>query len=631
MAMGVLTRWLIYLLPLNPMVVRVVQGGSRLHRHMLVRIGYLGTLILLVVFGLLSGGGMEPGASLTDLAKAGTGIFQVIAYGQVVLICLMAPLFMAGAIATERSGRTYDILLTTPLSNLQIVLGTLMGRLFFVLALLASGIPLFAVLLVFGGVPVRSVFMAFATAGLTALTVGAVAVTLSTLRTGGRKAIFVFVVSITAYLLTFYTVDLFLLRPVAFVPNGTTWLTPLHPLLVLEASLNSASYKAPQPGMLSGYSSAVVFYLTRPFATFALLSGVISMSLMLWCAIWLRNVGQGEGRLRPWLRGKLRLGRGDANTERRRLPRGVWQNPVAWREANTRGKLFASIAGRWGFAVLSVLAGCVILMLYHRGNLPSVPDASGALLPQHEVFRMALLTLLLLQLAVATMVAIYMSAGCISREREDGTLDLMLTTPITPKAYVWGKLRGLVSFLALLLAAPVITLAIVSLYTQIGSALQWPQARVGFAAGRGTRVEDLLLLEAPLLLLLVLVPFVAMCVMVAMSWSIRAKGVFGALIPAMALIGCMSLVMGFCGWAAVKNIPMFGTMLNAFSPATNLAMILHPWQYVKGFSSGPVFGRMMLMVSALIAAGGYSLIVHAMLLGIVRNFDQTVRKLSGTG
>ena len=592
---------------------------------MFVRIGYLGALIALVVLGLLTGGGMTPEASLTQLAKAGTNIFERVAYGQVILICLLSPLFMAGALAAERSARTYDILLTTPLTNLQIVLGTLMGRLFFVLALLASGIPLFAVLLIFGGVPIGSVFLAFATAALTALLVGAVAVTLSTMRTGGRKAVFVFVISICSYLVASYAADMLLLRSAAIVPNGTTWLTPLHPLLVLEASLNSANYRPPTPDKLTGYSDLAVFYLTRPFEAFALLSGLVSLVLMLWCAIRLRSVGQGEGRVQLALRRWLRLGGNRANGERRRRPRAVWHNPVAWREANTRGKLASGIIARWAFTSVSVLAGIVLLVLYHNKALPVVTG----MLP-HVVFHYALLTLLFLQLAVIAMVAIYMSAGCISREREDGTLDLMLTTPITPKAYIWGKLRGLVSFLTLLLAAPLINLAIVAAYTAVGLRMQWPTAKVQYGFGQLAAQAELLLPEAPLLLGLVLVPFVAMCLMVGMTWSIKSKGVLGAVVPAVAIIGGLSLVMGFCGWNAVQNVPLVGPMINAFSPATNLVMILNPWEHVKDFIGNPFAGRICLLFAAALAAGGYGLIVHAMLLGMVRNFDQTVRKLTGT-
>ncbi|HEX7009608.1 MAG TPA: hypothetical protein VF184_06475, partial [Phycisphaeraceae bacterium] len=206
-------RWLWDLLPGNPMVVRIVQGGSRRTRHLWVRSGYLGALIILVLVGLLSGGGLGEQVGLTELAKSGTWAFAVVAYGQVVLVCLLAPLFMAGVIAQEQAGKTLDILLTTPLTNLQIVLGSLTGRLFFVLTMLLSGLPLFAVLLIFGGVPIRSVFISFAVAALVALPVGSVAVTLSVFRAGGRKAVFTFVIAVAGYLVAAYALDRVMLRP----------------------------------------------------------------------------------------------------------------------------------------------------------------------------------------------------------------------------------------------------------------------------------------------------------------------------------------------------------------------------------------------------------------------------------
>ncbi len=616
--MQLLYRWLWDLLPANPMVVRIVQGGSRRGRHLAVRSVYLGALIMLVVLSLLTGGGMNHNATLTDLAKAGTHLFEIVAYGQVVLICLLSPLFMAGAIAAERSGKTYEILLSTPMSNLQIILGSLLGRLFFILALLASGIPLFAVLLIFGGVAISAVFISFATAALTALTVGAIAVSISTLRTGGRKAIFVFVIAVAGYLTASYVLDVLLLRGMT---GGTTFLTPLHPLLVLEASLNSANYRPPDPASVAHLPAPIIFYLTKPFEAFAVLSAVTSGALVLWCSIGLRSVGQGEGRWRTKLRKMLKLPA--LGAERRRTPRTVWHNPVAWREASTRGRIAAGIVARWAFAVIAIIAAAVILILYHYGNLP---------VPQPIFFRNALLILLMLELVVIVMVAIYMSAGCISREREDGTLDLMLTTPITPRAYIWGKLRGLISYLTLLLVAPILTLAMVALYTLVGGFLQWSTATVSYGGAGGAARRDVLLIpEAPVLLALMLIPFVAVCVATGMSWSIKSKGVLGAVIPSVGMIGILALVLGLCGWNAAEGIQVIGPIINAFSPATNLVMILNPWERVDQFIHNPVFGRISLLFAATAAAAGYSLVVYALLIGIVKNFDHTVRRLSGTG
>ena len=612
------------------MVVRIIQGGSNRARHLWVRMGYLGALTLLVTVGLLTSGGALGGElNLTDLAKSGTWVFAIISYGQVVLVCLLAPLFMAGAIGQERAGQTYNILLTTPLSNLQIVLGSLMGRLFFVLALLLSGLPLFAVLLIFGGVPVWSVVVSFTVAGCTALMVGTVAVTLSVLRAGGRKAVFTFVILVTAYLIGAYMLDVLLLRRLG-PPNTTTWLTALHPLLVLEASLNSANYAPPSPETLGGYPGVVRFYLAKPFATFASLTGLLSLAQVLFCAVVLRSVGQGEGRFLRWVKSQLRLPV-QAGGERRRPARAVWGNPIAWREAATRGRGLGGVFARTGFAVLGVLLGLVLIILYHVGALPQLPGTDAA-----HVFQGTLFAVLLIEVAVITLVALYMSAGCVSREREDGTLDLLLTTPTTPKQYIWGKLRGLVSFLSLLLAVPVLTVALVSAYALIGKGLGWEQAtfRVAEVDSTGATIVRhpmIMLPEASVLLAFMLVPFVALCVMAGMSWSVKAKGVLGAVIPSVAIVGGLTLVLGFCGASAAQNIPFVGPVINAFSPVTNLLMIINPWEYVGRFTVDPIAGRASLAIGALICALGYAGIVWGLLQTMVKGFDHTVRRLSGTG
>ena len=628
-------RWLWTLVAGNPMVVRIVQNGSRRQRHLWVRMGYLGALIALILFGLLTGGGWGQQVSMTDLAKAGTTVFAIVAYGQVILVCLLAPLFMAGAISQEQQGKTYEILLTTPLSNIQIVLGSLVGRLFFVLALLLSGVPLFAVLLVFGGVPMSSVFISFAVAALTALTVGAVAVTMSVLRAGGRKAVFTFVIVIAAYLVAAYALDAALLRRLPGAAGGmgmTTWLTPLHPLLVLEASLNRANYQPPGPEHLAAYPALIAWYLGRPFAVFATLSLLSSGALTLCSALALRRIGQGDPAWLIWLRKKLGLPVGGG--ERRRDPREVWHNPIAWREANTRGRVLSGILARWGFATLAVIAGFVLIALHHFDGLPTVPGPGGQPQASAEVLRSGVLALLLLEVAVVTLVALYMSAGCVSREREDGTLDLFLTTPLTPKQYIWGKLRGLVSFLSLLIAAPVLTLALVGGYAVLGWSLGWETATYayrGLSSGGAQLRRDVFLVlpESALLLLLTLVPFVALCVMTGMSWSLKSKGVLGAVVPSVGIIGVLVLVLGLCGWNAAENIPLIGPVLNAFSPVTNVTMLVDPWHRVSGFAESPGVGRTSLVIAALCAAGGYSLIVYAMLLSMVKGFDQTVRRLSG--
>jgi AcrR family transcriptional regulator len=125
-------------------------------RDLLVRGATLGLLMLLVVFALLGEGG-----TLKDMAQRGAGAFTLISYAQVAAICLLTPLFMAGAIAQESNPRTWEVLLTTPLSSAQIVLGNLMGRLFFAIALLVATLPLCLVTRIFGGVRGSGIFASF--------------------------------------------------------------------------------------------------------------------------------------------------------------------------------------------------------------------------------------------------------------------------------------------------------------------------------------------------------------------------------------------------------------------------------------------------------------------------------------
>ncbi|MFI4860868.1 MAG: ABC transporter permease [Phycisphaerales bacterium JB063] len=640
--MQALYLWLWRLIPGNPQVVRIVNGGSRRTQHAFVRMGYLGALIALVTIGMLSAGGMGGAVDLNDLAKAGSQVFRVIAYGQVILVCLLAPIFMAGAIASEQSGKTYNILLTTPLSNLQIVLGSLFGRLFFVLTILLSGLPLFAVMLVFGGVPVSSVFAAFAVAGMTALFVGAVAVVLSVMRAGGRKAVFVFVISIAAYLVVLGALDMVLLRNLGPTRGHTTVLTPLHPLLVLEATINRANYTTPGAEQVAGYSALVRFYLTQPLATFSILSAVLSFLMLLFCSLFVRRLGAGDSKAMVWMKAKLRLAeQGAARTRSaRQLGNG---NPIAWREANTRGKLAAGIIARYGFVALGLIGLGLLLYYYHTDAFWKVGQANAT--PASQVakgpaqwFQPALMTLIIAEIAVITLVAIYMSAGSVSKEREDGTLDIMLTTPITPRYYVWGKLRGLVRFLSVMISLPILTLALVALYTFVGGLLDWSQASIAYSKTTYDYMGNpsvtahrvpLLIPEAPVLMLLMLVPFVALCVGIGMFWSLKAKGVLGAVVPSVAIIGAGALVLGLCGLSASGSIPLIGPVLNAFSPMTSVVMIVDPATWVDQYTETPAVGRVSLVIGAVAVCAGYATIVWAMIAAMVRGFDHTVRRLSG--
>lgn len=672
--MDVIWRWFWTLVIGNPLVVRIVHGASRRQPHFWIRAGYLGLLLCLVVFNLLFGG-FAGAPSLVEIAKAGTAVFGLISYGQVILVCLLAPLFMAGAISAEQSGKTFDILLTTPMSNLQVVLGSLLGRLFFIWSLLLSGLPFFSVLLVFGGVPVSSVFVSFAVAALAALVVGSVAVALSVTRRGGRKAIFVFIVTVAAYLVGCYLIDVSLLRGSSVPdtsagevltggpcePGRTTWLTALHPLLVLEASINTANYRPPAPEAVAGYWWPLRIFLGQPFVAFLLMSIFGSAVLVIFSAVCLRIFGQGE-MTAYWQR---MIGRGESapssgdepiseapRKHSARPARTVWTNPIAWREASTRGGGNVGMLGRIAFVVIGLSAALVVIFMLHTGRLadkkntvvhaptlqtrtaapgtttsPAVPVVTSPATPPEAGLRFIqiIVNLVWVEIAVITLIAVYMSAGAVSKEREDGTLDLILTTPITPKYYVWGKLRGLVSFLSVMISVPVLTVAMASAYSAFaGNAGMMERTFSG-----GKQLFPIVFPEAPLLVALNLIPFIAACVMLGMFLSIKSRGVMPAIATSVGVLSVVVLTLGFCGVFSAKGIPLFGTVINSMSPTTGIQMAIEPWDRVAKFEEEIGPGRTSMMFGSLASAATYGACVLSALSVMVSSFDFTVRKSSG--
>jgi ABC-type transport system involved in multi-copper enzyme maturation permease subunit len=92
------------------------------------------------------------GAATYQSSQIGTGIFAGLLLLQTLLVLVLAPAFTAGAISLEREKQTLDLLVTTPISSLSIVLGKLFSALAWAFLLIVASIPLTAMVFVFGGV-----------------------------------------------------------------------------------------------------------------------------------------------------------------------------------------------------------------------------------------------------------------------------------------------------------------------------------------------------------------------------------------------------------------------------------------------------------------------------------------------
>lgn len=618
--MPVFLRWLLRLGPTNPIAVRLVQNASRRSKHNLVRSTYLAVLILVLLWAVL--GNTQGGqVSYRELASSGATSFAWVAYLQVFLICILSPVFMAGAIAQEANPRTWDILLTTPMSKLEIVLGNLLGRLWFVLALLFASLPLFALTQFFGGVPGRSILASYLVAAGAALLVGSIAIALSVSRLVGQRAVFAFYVSVMTYLATTIAVDAWLRSRglgAGLNGQGVTWVTAANPFLALRSLLSPTSYPAAEIGSYAGLKALA---LETPVRAWTWGTILISLFLVLASTLTvraggLRQIASGANGI-PWYRRVMGLG---AKGAEHRPPRTVWANPIAWREAAARNATFWRILARWSFIALGLITGLVIVILYHTQTL----DATD--------FRFVVRSVVFTEVFVIALVAINMAATAVSREREDGTLDLILTTPITPGMYLAGKLRGLVAYLLPLIAVPVFTVGVAGVYALLFNTIREGGTMVNEGVPGGTIPVPVVLPEAGLIATLVLVPFAAFCVMVGLQWSLKSKGTLGSVVGTVGVVGVISGIVGLCGWAAGADLPVVGPAVAAVSPASLLDALVAPVDRMNQTvtDSGLGAARVSLAIGAVVSAAVYIAIVYAVHTTMVRGFDFTVRKLAGT-
>ncbi|MEW6250425.1 MAG: ABC transporter permease subunit [Planctomycetota bacterium] len=624
-----LGRWLFRLVPANPILVRVVSGGSKRTRHLWARLIYLGALmvVFLIAGGLLSGAQ----ASLADQAKQGTQTFMWVSLIQLLMMCFIAPVFCAGAITQEKDANTYHILLTTPLSNAQIVLGSLLSRIYFVWVLLLAGLPIFCITMIYGGVTTKEIFETFGLAACTGLVTGSIAIMISFLKVGTRRTIFAFFVGIAVYLLGVGLFGMSRWGVLPEAPIGTltilggnqpvqmSWLAPAHPLLALLTVIGQTP--APDPAAVAARGAVARFLLTYPQYGYMLLTTLATGVMVLISLIYVRR-GAKEGERTIWTGLAERFLPQRIADERRRKPRNVWRNPIAWREAATR----ASAGGRSVLRLLFIVAGyafgAVLFIGYQGGSFGSLGGGPGAGVAAAVAVREWLIPLVWIELAVILLVVTNTAATTLTREKESQTIELLLSTPLTSRYIVAGMLQGLVRLVVPLIAVPTITVA-------------------AFATGDLLRrtVAPVTTLEAVFLLPLMLVAFSALAAMVGLHFSLLSKKTVQAVMISTGIVLGGAGLLSICGATIMgTNYTVSGVVL-PFTPVYAMQALLDPWHVANAaasnvFTSGAAgvpareiaSFRIIRTIFSLGAAATYLGITYALYNSMVRNFDMTVRR-----
>jgi ABC-type transport system involved in multi-copper enzyme maturation permease subunit len=154
----------------NPVMIRELRGRMRGRRAMIMMTVYLTITSLVTLLIYLAVISSQMGMRDIETGRTiGKAIFLTVMTTTLVQVCLIIPTLTAGSIAGEKERQTYDLLLITTLSPLQIVLGKMMAQLAFAMLMIIAVLPLAGLAFVFGGVSGIELLVALIGLSVTAL------------------------------------------------------------------------------------------------------------------------------------------------------------------------------------------------------------------------------------------------------------------------------------------------------------------------------------------------------------------------------------------------------------------------------------------------------------------------------
>jgi ABC-type transport system involved in multi-copper enzyme maturation permease subunit len=402
--------------------------------------------------------------SLQEHAAAGSTLIRAIMGLELTLALAIVPAVTAGAICQDKMRGGLTLMMVTDLSDAEIVLGRLASRLLTVLGVIACGLPVLAILTSLGGVdPVEILTATMVIIGVATLAVS-LSMTFSVWASKPHEALMATYATFAVWLLTLLAwVAIF--RPFGSAPGPLHFSNPLWILVATEWEPMATSPLV-RLGFLAG--------------TLIISAALTTIAILRIRAVTLRQASQP---VRKSVSRAITSGRW---FHRFGLPRVSLENsPVLWRE------LYRPKPSSWGRGIWRLYGALSVLF-----TIISILNSDIA--PGTSAFIVAI-GLLLVSVHAATALA---------EERAHGSLDVLLSTPLSTRSIVLGKwwgafrfvprlavLPGLIAFGAAmahlnLLAAvaygiltPALVMAYGGFFTSLGLAISTWQPRLGRAVG----------------------------------------------------------------------------------------------------------------------------------------------------
>lgn len=391
----------------------------------------MSALLVLVCTAWLLLTGTQIVRNLSDMARFGTMLFQILAPLQLALVVFFSALLVASAVAQEKDRRTLVLLLLTNLTNSELVLGKLLASLLNVLVLLAAALPLFMLTALFGGVSFAQIGRVFAVTLATAVVAGSLGSTLALAREKTFQTLALTVLALVFWLAAGEAIARGVLGEAWAGVSTNIWAAALSPW---QAILTATRPLVDRQDALPYVGNAVNCFLLFAGGVALVLNAVAILRVRVWNpsrevrprtgeaeqaeSIWAPSETSAAAALKTPVRNVHAAGG---------KTRQVWDNPIVWREIATWAYGRRVLAIRVAYLLLVVLAAAAL-----RGAIGS--EAGLA---------MSTGALVLVPLFVISLVLVNAQAvTSITTERDVRALDLLLVTDLSPKEFVFGKLGG---------------------------------------------------------------------------------------------------------------------------------------------------------------------------------------------
>ena len=411
----------------GPIFDKELRVSSRRKRNYVLRCAYLGmltTFIGMVWLSLFVASSRSGVVQVARMSEGGRTVIMVVAWFQFLAMQLLALLLLSDSISNEIRRQTLSVLMTTPITSFQIVMGKLFSRLLQLMLLLAISFPLLAMLRVYGGVPWGFVVAALGITLTAGVFVGSLSLFLSA-RQGQPYTVIVTGIILLGAAYAGVPLLLFLqnqsgeiLLSVALLINPFMMMTDVTRTIVLGGSGGGISWPMHCLAMLA--MSGVVLAL----AVVQVRRAALTMAF-----------GKGRKKRRLFRRPRRSSDSRGGSAAPGRIRR-VTGSAIVWKELQNPF-LGLRISNKVAFVVLLIpyLLSC-LPVLFLAQTASATPGSGGMVYYQIRALLMGIFGL------ITTVRTGAMAAGSIAKEKESRAWPILLASPLDDREIIRGKARA---------------------------------------------------------------------------------------------------------------------------------------------------------------------------------------------